>query len=36
MKAYPNGYLDTSARLIENRTNNKDICSECLIEKSQR
>ncbi len=34
-KAYPNGYLDTSARLNENRTNNKDICSECLMAKSQ-
>ena len=36
MKAYPNGYLDTYGRLNENRTSNKDVCSECIYEKSQK
>ena len=35
-KAYPNGYLDTYGRLNENRVNNKDICSECLLDKSKK
>ena len=35
MKAYPNGYLDTYGRLNENRINDKDVCTECLMEKSQ-
>ena len=35
-KAYPNGYLDTYGKLNENRVNNKDICSECIMEKSQK
>jgi hypothetical protein len=30
-KAYPNGYLDTYGKLNENRVNNKDICSECIM-----
>ena len=34
-KAYPNDYLDTYGRLNENRINNKDVCSECLMVKSQ-
>ena len=36
IKAYPNGFLDTYGRLNENRVNNKDICSECLTEKSRK
>lgn len=36
MKAYPNGYLDTYGRLNENRTSSKDVCSECIYEKSQK
>jgi hypothetical protein len=36
MKAYPNGYLDTYGRLNENRTSNKDVCNECIYEKSQK
>ena len=35
-KAYPNNYLDTYGRLNENRTNDKDICSECVKEKSEK
>jgi hypothetical protein len=36
IKAYPNGFLDTYGRLNENRVDNKDICSECLTEKSRK
>jgi hypothetical protein len=35
-KAYPNDYLDTYGRLNENRIDNKDICSECLLTRSQQ
>ena len=35
-KAYPNGYLDTYGRLNENRIDNKDVCSECLLTRSQQ
>jgi len=34
-KAYPNGYLDSYGRLNENRIDKKDICSECLLTRSQ-
>ena len=35
-KAYPNDYLDTYGRLNENRIDNKDVCSECLLTRSQQ
>ena len=35
-KAYPNDFLDTNAKLNENRKDDKFLSSECLMEKSQK
>ena len=35
-KAYPNGFLDTYGKLNENRKDGKFLCSECLMDKSQK